>query len=62
MIIRAQPILRTRLIETLCTPFKNRGELFSESFDVTHRRLADVAAVFPIELADTFVSDLKGHS
>jgi hypothetical protein len=33
-----------------------------QSFDVTHRRLAEEAAVFTIELADTFVSNLKGHS
>ena len=35
---------------------------FSEGFDVTHRRLAEGAAVFAIEMTDTFVSDLKGHS
>jgi hypothetical protein len=33
---------------------------FSDSFDVTHRRLAEVAAVFTIELADAFVSNFKG--
>jgi len=32
----------------------------SQGFDVTHRGLAEEAAVFTIELADTFVSDLKG--
>jgi hypothetical protein len=33
----------------------------SQSFDVTHRRLAKEAAVFKIELPDTFVSNLKRH-
>lgn len=33
----------------------------SKGLDVTHRRLAEVAAVFSIELTDTLVSDLKGH-
>ena len=35
---------------------------FSESFDVTHRRLAEVAAIFTIKLADAFVSNFEGHS
>lgn len=35
---------------------------FSECLDVPHRRLAEEAAVFAIELADAFVSNLKGHS
>lgn len=33
----------------------------SQGFDVAHWRLAEKAAVFTIELADTFVSDLKGN-
>jgi len=33
----------------------------SQSFDVTHWRLAEEAAVFTIELADAFVAHLKGH-
>ena len=32
---------------------------FSEGFDITHRRPAEGAAVFAIEMTDTFVSDLK---
>jgi hypothetical protein len=33
----------------------------SQGFDVTHWGLSEEAAIFTIELADTFVSDLKGH-
>jgi hypothetical protein len=34
----------------------------SKGFDIAHRWLAEEAAVFTIELTDTFVSDLKGNS
>jgi hypothetical protein len=35
---------------------------YSEGFDVTHRRLVEVATAIAIEMTDTSVSDLKGHS
>ena len=35
--------------------------LISELFDVAQRWLAEESAVFTIELADAFVSNLKGH-